>query len=387
MEGVCIQTHAVLRQAWEEKASGVGCAAVFVCLWLLAAWASAPCDSWLPGHLLLLAALLAAASEAQHTPHRPHTRTLKHWCQVKLCLVVNKVDRLILELRLTPGEAYERLRAIIAHANMIVSSFRSEQYISGESACGTAGTAGTLAHSGLWAMRRGLAALGGAPVPEACNPAPCSAHTHTHPPPHTHLLTSTSSTEADAVLAYEEAKADQGAAARHADGGADADTEAEAAGRGGEAAEEEDEQAFSPERGNVAFGSAHDGWAFRIDQFAELYAGACWRALAPFGVGACLRWCSLETQAQVLQLSGGIGRHAPRRPGLVTPRPLPLAPSLHPPAAKMGCKAGALQRALWGDFAYQAKTKRIVRIKNDQIGRLKPLFVQLALEPIWKVGG
>lgn len=40
---------------------------------------------------------------------------------------------------------------------------------------------------------------------------------------------------------------------------------------GGE--EEEEEQAFSPERGNVAFGSAYDGWAFRIDQFAEMYAG------------------------------------------------------------------------------------------------------------------
>lgn len=45
--------------------------------------------------------------------------------------MVNKVDRLILELCLTPGEAYERLKAIIAHVNMIVSSFRSEQYISG----------------------------------------------------------------------------------------------------------------------------------------------------------------------------------------------------------------------------------------------------------------
>jgi ribosome assembly protein 1 len=52
----------------------------------------------------------------------------------------------------------------------------------------------------------------------------------------------------------------------------------------------------------------------------------------------------------------------------------------------MGCKAASLQRALWGDYAYQPKTKRIVRIKASQQGRMKPLFVQLALEPIWKVG-
>ncbi len=52
--------------------------------------------------------------------------------QVKLCLVINKLDRLILELCLTPAEAYERLKAIVAHVNMIVSSFHSEKYISGE---------------------------------------------------------------------------------------------------------------------------------------------------------------------------------------------------------------------------------------------------------------
>lgn len=50
----------------------------------------------------------------------------------------------------------------------------------------------------------------------------------------------------------------------------------------------------------------------------------------------------------------------------------------------MGCKAAALQRALWGDFAYQPKTKRIVRIRGELAGRARPLFVQLALEPIWK---
>ena len=118
----------------------------------------------------------------------------------------------------------------------------------------------------------------------------------------------------------------------------------------------------------------------------------------------------------------------------------------------MGCNAAALQRALWGEYTYQPKTKRIVRIKRSQQasravadrgsfcstfpgscghprelpasfcipgpparyngtarphaptincvkraalsrphtlvqGVAKPLFVQLALEPLWKVGG
>ncbi|KDD73839.1 GTP-binding elongation factor EF-Tu/EF-1A, partial [Helicosporidium sp. ATCC 50920] len=68
VEGVCIQTHAVLRQAWQER----------VCM----------------------------------------------------CLVVNKVDRLVLELGLEAQEACRRLRAIVAHVNMIVSGFRSEQFLS-----------------------------------------------------------------------------------------------------------------------------------------------------------------------------------------------------------------------------------------------------------------
>lgn len=47
----------------------------------------------------------------------------------------------------------------------------------------------------------------------------------------------------------------------------------------------------------------------------------------------------------------------------------PLSPTA---AAKMGCKASALQRALWGDFAYQPKTKRIVRIKARGPRQLAP---------------
>lgn len=196
VEGVCIQTHAVLRQAWEEN--------------------------------------------------------------VRMCLVINKMDRLILELCLDPLEAYERLVAIVSHVNMIVSSFASEKFIS----------------------------------------------------------------EADAVLAHEDAK-------MHKDNDEHVDRGLEDEFQGEKkdvdpGTKEEDEVFFAPEKGNVAFGSAHDGWAFRISQFAEIYA------------------------------------------------------------AKMGASATALVRAMWGNYALQPKTKRIVRIKDSKDGRMKPLFVQLALEPIWK---
>ena len=72
------------------------------------------------------AALPSCTPPAPPTPLRPRPRA-----QVKLCLVINKIDRLILELRLSPQEAYERMKAIIAHVNMILSSFHSERYISG----------------------------------------------------------------------------------------------------------------------------------------------------------------------------------------------------------------------------------------------------------------
>ena len=74
---------------------------------------------------------------------------------------------------------------------------------------------------------------------------------------------------------------------------------------------------FSPQKGNVAFASAADGWGFRIEQFAAIYA------------------------------------------------------------AKLDCSASALKRALWGNFAFNPKTRRIVRIQGAQHAKLKPLFVQV----------
>lgn len=49
--------------------------------------------------------------------------------KVKPCLVLNKLDRLILELCASPMEAYERLKQIIMDVNMIMSAFESERFI------------------------------------------------------------------------------------------------------------------------------------------------------------------------------------------------------------------------------------------------------------------
>jgi ribosome assembly protein 1 len=82
---------------------------------------------------------------------------------------------------------------------------------------------------------------------------------------------------------------------------------------------------FAPERGNVIFASAIDGWGFRVGKFAQLYA------------------------------------------------------------AKLGIKEANLRRVLWGDFFLDPKTKRVVSYKHLRGRALKPLFVQFVLENIWAV--
>ncbi|WIA32200.1 hypothetical protein OEZ86_003049 [Tetradesmus obliquus] len=192
VEGVCIQTHAVLRQAWEEK--------------------------------------------------------------VKPCLFINKMDRLILELRLPPEEAAARITAIVAHVNMIWSAFDSEHF-----------------------MR-----------------------------------------EADAVLAAEQQQQQQLQQARDGDGGDGAE-------EAPQVPDQDSEDVFQPSKGNVAFGSAGDGWAFRLGQFAAMYS------------------------------------------------------------AKLGAKPAALAAALWGDWAYAPKERRVVRARGraGQGGR-RTMFVTFALEPLWR---
>ena len=163
VEGVCTQTHAVLRQAWLER--------------------------------------------------------------VRPCLVLNKIDRLIHELHMSPLEAYQHLKGIIEQVNVICNTMFSSQ-----------------------------------------------------------------------LVAMDEAK--------RLDGDADdADTELDF--------DDEERHLFSPERGNVVFASAYDGWAFRVDQFAAMQA------------------------------------------------------------EKLGVKQKLLRRTIWGEFSYSAKQKKIVKWKPGQCFKRK----------------
>ena len=49
--------------------------------------------------------------------------------QVRMCLVINKLDRLVHEVRMSPAEAFERVQGIVTHVNMIISAFQSENFI------------------------------------------------------------------------------------------------------------------------------------------------------------------------------------------------------------------------------------------------------------------
>ncbi|KAK9280097.1 hypothetical protein L1049_013782 [Liquidambar formosana] len=179
VEGVHIQTHAVLRQSWIEKL----------------------------------------------TP----------------CLVLNKIDRLICELKLTPMEAYNRLLRIVHEVNGIVSGYKSEKYLSDVDLmlAGPLGDVGDESHEFI---------------------------------------------------------------------------------------EDDEEDTFQPQKGNVVFVCALDGWGFGIGEFAEFYA------------------------------------------------------------SKLGASAAALQKALWGPRYFNSKTKMIVGKKGIGGGsKARPMFVQFVLEPLWQV--
>jgi ribosome assembly protein 1 len=82
---------------------------------------------------------------------------------------------------------------------------------------------------------------------------------------------------------------------------------------------------FAPEKNNVIFASALDGWAFTVGQFAGIYE------------------------------------------------------------KKLGIKRSILEQVLWGDFYLDPRTKKVLGQKHLKGRALKPIFVQLVLDPIWTV--
>ncbi|KAI5951625.1 RIA1 [Candida jiufengensis] len=94
----------------------------------------------------------------------------------------------------------------------------------------------------------------------------------------------------------------------------------------GEFIEKDDENLyFMPEKSNVIFASAIDGWAFSINTFAKIYS------------------------------------------------------------KKLGFSQQALLKTLWGDFYLDMKNKKILPGKKLKNGNNKPLFVSLILDQIWSI--
>ncbi|KAI0526309.1 P-loop containing nucleoside triphosphate hydrolase protein [Xylaria bambusicola] len=176
--------------------------------------------------------------------------------KLKPLLVFNKIDRLVTELKMTPGEAYIHLSKLLEQVNAVLGSFfqgeRMEEDLN-------------------WRERMD---------------------------------------ERVAAAAAKESKL--------GDGESDI----------GELQFEErddEELYFAPEKNNVIFSSAVDGWAFTVRQFASLYE------------------------------------------------------------KKLGIKRNIMEKVLWGDFYLDPKTKKVLGRKHLKGRNLKPMFVQLVLEQVWAV--
>lgn len=184
--------------------------------------------------------------------------------KLKPLLVINKMDRLITELKMSPGEAYTHLSKLLEQVNAVMGSFYQGERMEDDL---------------RWREK----------MEERLN------------------------------AAAEEKPSAGASVIENADSIDTTNTPAEY--------EEKDDEDiyFAPEKNNVIFGSAIDGWAFTVKQFAALYE------------------------------------------------------------RKLGIKRSVLEKVLWGDFYLDPKTKRMLGAKHLKGRNLKPMFVQLVLDNIWAV--
>ncbi|KAM5448325.1 Cytoplasmic GTPase/eEF2-like protein (ribosomal biogenesis) [Microsporum audouinii] len=189
---------------------------------------------------------------------------LRHtWVErLKPILVINKIDRLVTELKLTPLEAYSHLSKILEQVNAVIGSFYQGERMEEDL---------------QWREK----------VEERVKAAAIKEKDR-----------SKSSAEASTQIDTETAEFEE---------------------------RDDEDLYFAPEKNNVIFCSATDGWAFTIRQFAGLYE------------------------------------------------------------KKLGIKRATLEKVLWGDYYLDPKTKRVLGSKHLKGRRLSPMFVQLVLETVWAV--
>ncbi|EXJ63308.1 elongation factor 2 [Cladophialophora psammophila CBS 110553] len=177
--------------------------------------------------------------------------------KLKPLLVINKIDRLVTELKMTPSEAYSHLERVLEGVNAVIGGFfqgeRMEEHL-------------------MW--REKLDQERAAKEQQKQD------------------AMSETVSEADLDQQFEE--------------------------------RDDEDLYFAPEKNNVIFASAIDGWAFTVRQFASIYE------------------------------------------------------------KKLGIKRSLLEKVLWGDFYLDPKTKKVLGQKHLKGRNLKPIFVQLVLEPIWQ---
>ncbi|KUJ22013.1 P-loop containing nucleoside triphosphate hydrolase protein [Mollisia scopiformis] len=189
---------------------------------------------------------------------------------MKPLLVINKMDRLVTELKMTPGEAYTHLSKLLEQVNAVLGSFfqgeRMEEDLN-------------------WRERM------------------------------------------DERIAAAAAKEQERAQKDDINGanGTSIDTESMISSNNEYEERDDEDIYFAPEKNNVIFSSAIDGWAFTVRQFASLYE------------------------------------------------------------KKLGIKRTAMEKVLWGDFYLDPKTKKVLAQKHLKGRNLKPMFVQLVLDQIWAV--
>ncbi|KAJ6441566.1 Glucoamylase [Purpureocillium lavendulum] len=176
--------------------------------------------------------------------------------KLKPLLVINKIDRLVTELKMTPSEAYVHLSKLLEQVNAVLGSFFQGERMEED-----------LNWREKMEERVTAAAAAKASADDLVDDA--------------------------GELQYEE--------------------------------RDDEDIYFAPERNNVIFSSAIDGWAFTCRQFASIYE------------------------------------------------------------KKLGFKRGVLEKVLWGSFYLDPKTKKVLGPKHLKGRNLKPMFVQLVLEPVWTV--